>query len=109
MMIGVPKEIKTEEFRVGITPFGVQDLKREGHSILIETNAGVGSGFSNEEYVKAGAEIVDKNKLFESADLVLKVKEPSHRRYDLLRRTGPLRLSPPAPNRELTEVLLRKR
>jgi len=45
MKIGVPKEIKTEEFRVGITPFGVQDLKRDGHTILIERSAGAGSGF----------------------------------------------------------------
>src|SRR5512143_1076033 len=110
MMIGVPKEIKTEEFRVGITPFGVQDLKREGHPIMIETNAGVGSGFSDEEYVAAGAEIVDKNKLFEAADLVLKLKQPLPQEYNLLREGQALfTYLHLAPNRELAEVLLRKK
>jgi alanine dehydrogenase len=110
MMIGVPKEIKTEEFRVGITPFGVEDLRRQGHPILIERSAGAGSGFPDEEYVKAGAEIVDKDKLFEAADLVLKVKEPLPQEYDLLREGQALfTYLHLAPNRELTEVLLRKK
>jgi alanine dehydrogenase len=110
MIIGVPKEIKTEEFRVGITPFGVQDLKRDGHTILIEWSAGGGSGFSDEEYVKAGAGIVDKNKLLEEAELVVKVKEPLPQEYDLLREGQALfTYLHLAPNRELTEVLLRKK
>ncbi|HTP04813.1 MAG TPA: alanine dehydrogenase [Nitrospirota bacterium] len=110
MMIGVPKEIKTEEFRVGITPFGVHDLKRQGHTILIERSAGAGSGFPDEEYVKAGAEIVVKDKLFAAADLVLKVKEPLPQEYDLLREEQALfTYLHLAPNRELTEVLLRKK
>ena len=109
-MIGVPKEIKTEEFRVGITPFGVHDLKRQGHTILIERSAGAGSGFPDEEYVKAGAEIVVKDKLFAAADLVLKVKEPLPQEYDLLREEQALfTYLHLAPNRELTEVLLRKK
>ena len=109
-MIGVPKEIKTEEFRVGITPFGVHDLKRQGHTILIERSAGAGSGFPDEEYVKAGAEIVGKDKLFAAADLVLKVKEPLPQEYDLLREEQALfTYLHLAPNRELTEVLLRKK
>jgi alanine dehydrogenase len=110
MIIGVPKEIKTEEFRVGITPFGVQDLKRDGHTILIEWSAGGGSGFSDEEYVKAGAGIVEKKKLFEEAELVVKVKEPLPQEYDLLREGQALfTYLHLAPNRELTEVLLRKK
>ena len=110
MKIGVPKEIKTEEFRVGITPFGVQDLKRDGHTILIELNAGVGSGFSDEEYVKAGAEIVEKEELFDKADLVVKVKEPLPQEYDLLKEGQALfTYLHLAPNRELAQVLLRKK
>jgi alanine dehydrogenase len=109
MIIGVPKEIKVEEFRVGITPFGVQDLQPEGHAVLVEAGAGEGSGFPDEEYRKAGADITDKHSLFERAELIVKVKEPVPAEYDLLRRSQAiftyLHL---APNRELTEVLLRK-
>jgi alanine dehydrogenase len=108
MIIGVPKEIKVEEFRVGITPFGVQDLKPEGHMVLVEAGAGEGSGFPDDEYRKAGAEITDKHSLFERAELIVKVKEPVAAEYDLIRRGQAiftyLHL---APNRELTEVLLR--
>jgi alanine dehydrogenase len=110
MIIGIPKEIKVEEFRVGITPFGVQDLKQDGHTVLVETNAGEGSGFSDAEYCKAGAAITDKRSLFDRAELIVKVKEPVPAEYDYLRREQAiftyLHL---APNRELTEVLLRKR
>jgi alanine dehydrogenase len=110
MIIGVPKEIKVEEFRVGITPFGVQDLKQDGHTVLVETNAGEGSGFPDAEYSKAGAAMTDKRSLFERAELIIKVKEPVPAEYDYLRSEQAiftyLHL---APNRELTEVLLRKR
>ncbi len=110
MIISVPKEIKTEEFRVGITPFGVKDLKRDGHTILVEWSAGRGSGFSDEEYANAGAEIVEKKKLFEEAELVVKVKEPLQQEYDLLREGQALfTYLHLAPNRELTQVLLRKK
>ncbi len=110
MIIGVPKEIKIEEFRVGITPFGVQDLRHDGHVVLVEAGAGTGSGFSDQEYLQAGAEIVGKKNLFERADLIVKVKEPVRAEYDLLQNDQAiftyLHL---APNRELTEVLLRKK
>ena len=110
MNIGVPKEIKIEEFRVGITPFGVQDLKHDGHTVLVEADAGAGSGFSDQEYLQAGAEIAGKKNLFERADLIVKVKEPIRAEYDFLRNDQAiftyLHL---APNRELTEVLLRKK
>ena len=110
MIIGVPKEIKTEEFRVGITPFGAQDLKRAGHDIIIEVNAGAGSGFSDEEYQKAGAEVVDRKKLFDQAELIVKVKEPVPPEYDLLKDGQALfTYLHLAPNRELAEVLLRKK
>ena len=109
MIIGVPKEIKTEEFRVAITPFGVHDLKRLGHTVLIETTAGSGSGFTDAEYQKAGAEIVDKGPLFAKADMIVKVKEPLPAEYDLFKDGQAiftyLHL---APNRNLVDFLLRK-
>lgn len=61
MIIGVPKEIKKAEFRVGMTPYGVEELKADGHTILIEPSAGEGSDFSDEEYRDGGAEIVEKS------------------------------------------------
>ncbi len=110
MIIGVPKEIKKDEFRVGITPFGVKELKRDGHTILIETDAGTGSGFSNEEYRTAGAEIIDREKLFDQAELIVKVKEPLPPEFSLLKEEQAiftyLHL---APNRALAEILLRKK
>jgi alanine dehydrogenase len=110
MIIGIPKEVKIEEFRVGITPFGVQDLRLDGHTVLVETGAGTGSGFPDEEYKKAGGDMVDKRSLFERSELIVKVKEPIPQEYDFLRNEQAiftyLHL---APNRELTEVLLRKR
>lgn len=110
MIIGVPKEIKKEEYRVGITPFGVGELKKDGHTILIEAGAGEGSGFSDDEYLKTDADIVDKKTLFKKADLIIKVKEPIPSEYDLLREGQAiftyLHL---APNRELTELLINKK
>ena len=58
MLIGIPKEIKNNENRVGLTPAGVQSLVKKGHQVLVETNAGLGSGFADEDYVKQGATIV---------------------------------------------------
>lgn len=85
MIAGVPKEIKREEYRVGMTPYGIQEIIRDGHTVLIESGAGEGSGFSNEEYTDAGAHIVDREVLFRGADLIVKVKEPLPSEYDLLR------------------------
>lgn len=77
MIIGVPKEIKINEMRVGITPSGVKTLTHEGHKVYIETNAGVGSGFSNESYEKQGAIILKNAKeVYDIAEMILKVKEP---------------------------------
>ncbi len=110
MIVGVPREIKIEEFRVGITPFGVQDLVQEGHSVLIETNAGAGSGFPDVDYQKAGAEIVDNKEVFARSQLIVKVKEPIQVEYELLKEEQALfTYLHLAPNRELTEVLLRKK
>lgn len=110
MIIGVPKEIKKEEYRVGLTPDGVEELRREGHTLLIEKGAGEGSGFSDEEYVRAGADMVDRRTLFEKAELIVKVKEPLPQEYDLLREGQAIfTFLHLAPNRELTELLLRKK
>jgi alanine dehydrogenase len=77
MIIGVPKEIKDHEYRVSITPDGVQALHQAGHEIWIEPSVGVGSGYSDEEYRRAGASIAQsKTQVFERAALIVKVKEP---------------------------------
>ena len=64
MIIGIPREIKKEEYRIAITPFGVEELKKDGHTILVETGAGEGSGFSDDEYLQADADIVDRATVF---------------------------------------------
>ncbi len=85
MVIGVPKEIKISENRVGLTEAGVRQLKLEGHKILVERNAGLGSRISDEDYERAGAELVGSAKeIFQRADMIVKVKEPLPDEYDLL-------------------------
>jgi alanine dehydrogenase len=110
MVIGVPREIKKGEFRVGMTPDGVEELKASGHTILTETSSGEGSGFADADYVSAGAEIVGREDLFPRANLIVKVKEPVPSEYDLLRKGQVvftfLHL---AANRELIDVLLKKK
>jgi len=77
MIIGVPREIKSNENRVSVTPMGVEALVKGGHSVLVETNAGTQSGFSNEMYESYGAEILrEASEVFEGADMIVKVKEP---------------------------------
>ncbi|MDQ0196503.1 alanine dehydrogenase [Paenibacillus wynnii] len=86
MIIGVPKEIKNSENRVGITPAGVVTLLRAGHEVLIETGAGLGSGFPNEEYELAGAKLIeDAGTLWGASDMVIKVKEPLESEYEYFR------------------------
>lgn len=86
MKIGVPKEIKNNESRVALTPGGVQTMIKNGHNVYVETNAGFNSGFTNEQYIKAGAEILSTPKeIFDIADMIMKVKEPIAQEYDLIR------------------------
>lgn len=86
MIIGVPKEIKNNENRVAITPAGVEALIKEGHQVIIEKSAGVGSGISDSDYQQAGAKILETNKeVFAEADMIMKVKEPLPEEYNLLR------------------------
>lgn len=87
MIIGVPKEIKTHENRVAIQPGGVVQLKRNGHEVLIENNAGVGSGFSNQQYIDAGATIIDDvEEVWKKAEMIMKVKEPIAVEYPRMRK-----------------------
>ena len=76
MLIGIPKEIKNNENRVALTPAGVQSLVAKGHVVLIETNAGLGSGFADADYANQGAKIVATAAEAWAAELVVKVKEP---------------------------------
>lgn len=80
MKIGIPKEVKNNENRVAITPAGVVNFKVSGHKVVVEKNAGIGSGFNDEEYIEAGAEIVDQLGAWD-VDMVMKVKEPIASEY----------------------------
>ena len=87
MIIGVLKEIKEQERRVALLPSAVNQLTRHGHSVLVEKNAGAGSGYPDETYAKAGAEIVDQAKaVFSRAEMIVKVKEPLEAEFPLLRK-----------------------
>jgi alanine dehydrogenase len=106
----VPREIKVEEFRVGVTPAGARELVADGHRVLVEAGAGVGSGFSDGEYAKVGAEAVAREEVFGQAQLIVKVKEPLPREYPLLRRQAALfTYLHLAPNPELTRELLARK
>lgn len=86
MIIGVPKEIKISENRVGLTEAGVRQFVKEGHTILVEKDAGVGSGISNEDYEKSGATIIEtKKEVYAKAEMIVKVKEPLPDEYELLK------------------------
>jgi len=109
MIVGILKEIMAEENRVSMTPMGVEVLKEQGHTILIEKNAGLKSGFGNSDYKKAGAEIVTTPaKIYSRADMVMHVKEPQPSEYKLIRKDQIvftfLHL---AAQKELTQVLMK--
>ena len=84
MRVGIPTEIKVQEFRVGITPAGVHALKEAGHTVLVQKGAGLGSMITDEEYVAAGAQMVATAKECWDCDMVVKVKEPLAPEYDHL-------------------------
>lgn len=87
MLVGVPKEIKNNENRVAMTPAGVFELVNRGHQVLVETSAGVGSGFSNQDYLAAGAKIAETAKeVWAQAEMVVKVKEPIAAEYPHMRK-----------------------
>ena len=109
MIIGVPREIKEQEQRVALLPSGTNELTKRGHSVLVERDAGLGSGYSDQDYVKAGAEIVEQAKdVFARADMIVKVKEPLRAEFPLLRR-GQILFTylHLAASKPLTEALLK--
>jgi alanine dehydrogenase len=86
MLIGVPKEIKNHEYRVGLTPSSVMELVKHGHQIIIERNAGAGVDFSDDQYIVVGAEIVtNAEEIFARSDMIIKVKEPQPQECKMLR------------------------
>jgi alanine dehydrogenase len=87
MIIGVPKEIKNNENRVALTPAGTQELVKRGHTVYVQQTAGVGSGFSDEEYSKAGAKLLrEATEVFAAAEMIMKVKEPIEQEYKLIKK-----------------------
>jgi alanine dehydrogenase len=109
MIIGVPKEIKEQEQRVGLLPSAADQLKRRGHAVVVQKNAGVGSGYSDDEYKKAGAEIVDSaDEVFKRGEMIVKVKEPLPAEFPLLRK-GQILFTylHLAASKPLTEALLK--
>ncbi len=87
MIIGVPKEIKNNENRVALTPAGTQELIKRGHTVYIQKTAGTGSGFSDDEYTKAGGKMIaTAEEVFSLADMIIKVKEPIEQEYKLIKK-----------------------
>ncbi len=86
MIVGVPREVKADEYRVGMLPVGVEELTMRGHKVLVEAGAGLGSGLADHSYLSAGAELVASGAdVFAQADMIVKVKEPQPSEYKLLR------------------------
>ncbi|HEX4140253.1 MAG TPA: alanine dehydrogenase [Candidatus Methylacidiphilales bacterium] len=108
MVIGVPKEIKTQEHRVGLLPSGVYQLVKHGHEVLVECCAGTDAGYPDQDYANAGATLVDKHEAAFEADMIVKVKEPIAREFPLLRK-GQIFFTyfHLAASRQLTEALLK--
>ena len=110
MIIGIPKEIKAHEYRVSMTPAGVHDLVRTGHTALIEDAAGIGSGIANEQYEREGGRITRREEIFAKAEMIVKVKEPLPTEYSLLREGQVLYTYlhlAPAP--DLADALLKRK
>ena len=109
MIVGVPKEIKKDEYRVAMLPVGVHELVKRGHKVLIETNAGMGSGLSDQQYVAEGAELVRNSKeIFDRAEMIVKVKEPQRSEWSNI-RSGQIFFNffHFAADRELTEAMIK--
>jgi alanine dehydrogenase len=111
MIIGVPKEIKNNENRVGLTPGGAAELTKHGHTVYVQQSAGEGSGFSDEEYVTAGAQLLpDIESVYGAAEMIIKVKEPIEREYSLIKE-GQLLFTyfHFASGKELTEAMIARK
>ena len=111
MIIGVPAEVKNNEYRVGMIPAGVRQLVKAGHNVLVQKDAGEGSGVTNAEYEEAGAVIVPTPEdVYGAADMIVKVKEPVAGEYDLVRE-GQVVFTyfHFASSRDLTEAMMRRK
>lgn len=110
MKIGLPKEIKDNEYRVGLTPAGVQDLTHTGHEVFVQKTAGEGSGFADEQYVKAGGKLLDTaDEVWQTGDMIVKVKEPIAPEYPRMRENQLLfTYLHLAPEVELTKQMLER-
>ena len=108
--VGIPREVKNHEYRVAITPAGVHELARNGHEVFVETDAGVGSSISNDEYVAAGAKILPTaDDVWGTGDLILKVKEPIAEEYPRMRDGQTLfTYLHLAAGKEVTDALLQR-
>ncbi|TMK86988.1 MAG: alanine dehydrogenase [Actinobacteria bacterium] len=111
MIVGVPKEVKDNEYRVALTPEGARELTAAGHRVLLQKDAGTGSSLYEDRYVRAGAEVVDTaDEIWRSSDLIIKVKEPVAQEYPLLQEGQVLfTYLHLAASKELTEVLLQRK
>lgn len=111
MIVGIPKEIKPDEYRVSLIPAGVEEMLKHGHTVLIEKDAGSGSGISDLEYKRAGAKIVSgPEEIYEHAGLLIKVKEPLPEEYHLLRsETTIFTFFHFAASKQLTDAMLSAR
>lgn len=111
MKVGLPKEIKDNEYRVGLTPAGVNAFTHSGHTVYVQKGAGEGSGISDEQYVKAGGEILDSaDEIWQAGEMIVKVKEPVAREYPLMRENQLLfTYLHLAPEFELTKQMLERK
>jgi len=111
VIVGVPKEVKDNEYRVALTPEGARELTAAGHRVLLQKDAGTGSSLYEDRYVRAGAEVVDTaDEIWRSSDLIIKVKEPVAQEYPLLQEGQVLfTYLHLAASKELTEVLLQRK
>jgi alanine dehydrogenase len=111
MIVGIPREVKDRENRVSTTPAGVGEYVKHGHTVIVENDAGLGSGVATSEYADAGARIVDSHAgVFAEAEMIVKVKEPIRAEYDLLRPNQLLyTYLHLAAEEELTKALIRQK
>lgn len=109
MNIGVPKEVKNNEFRVAITPSGVREFVKNGHAVFVEKGAGLGSAIADDDYVSVGATILNTaDEVWDKAELILKVKEPIQVEYSRLRKDQVLfTYLHLAASRECTDALIK--
>ena len=86
MIVGIPKEVKSDEYRVSMVPVGIEELTKAGHKVLLQAGAGMGSGISDDQYATCGAEIVESAaEIWKRSELIVKVKEPTTDEWPLMK------------------------